>query len=128
MCLIRWFLDMKQGQGKEVGSYSLKVWHDNADIRNRIFVIFKRKKCPTETWRESVGHPVNQHQHTEGEVPAQSVLKFQYRYLVSNYSVTASISHYRCPISTDLCHHGILSHCQENLPDTLSTQTHHGLN
>ena len=65
-CLIRRFLDVKQGQGWEVVPYTSHVLYNNADIRNGIFVIFKRKKCPTETWRESVGHPVTQHQHTEG--------------------------------------------------------------
>ena len=44
MCLVRWFLDMKQEQGWEVVSASPHVLHDKAGIRNGIVVIFKRKK------------------------------------------------------------------------------------
>ena len=62
-----------------------------------------------------------------GGVSAQLVLNFRYRYFISNYSLTASISHYCSPISTDLCHHCILSYYQEKYSDTLTTQTHHGL-
>ena len=44
MCLVRWFLDMKQEQGWVVVSSYPHVLHDNTGSRNGIVVIFKRKK------------------------------------------------------------------------------------
>ena len=44
MCLILWFLDMKQEQGWEVVSSSPHVLHDKTGIRSGVVVIFKRKK------------------------------------------------------------------------------------
>ena len=44
MCLIRWFLDMKQEQGGEIVSSSPHVLHDKTGIRSGVVVIFKRKK------------------------------------------------------------------------------------
>ena len=45
MCLVRWFLDMKQEQGWEVVSSSPHVLHDKTGVRKGISVIFKRKKA-----------------------------------------------------------------------------------
>ena len=44
MCLIRWYLDIKQEQGWEVVSSSPRVLDDKSGIHNGIVVIFKRKK------------------------------------------------------------------------------------